>query len=304
MSLRKQFVQFDGGIYFGQVTKTGDRQGFGIMLYNDDSLYQGEWHEDSKLGIGFEQGPLGSYHGQYFQGLKHGAGTFYNRVNGEVYKGEWANDCRHGLARIDDAKGNYFEGCFAHGLKNGFGVMYKNDVVYQGAYKNGVKHGMFVFYKIDSQKSFQVEYRFGKEVGLVTKKGYKRINHLIDRKAPKQRRAAKGRKNKTLRTRETLNSADRRVAHLNASLIKVEKQKRSKLTRTRLVDSWNEGDENKRNSTKNICKGKKKANFLSDSSMGGGSPNQLKVGFVECAEGGLFDFSGDKKKIFRRHSGV
>ena len=59
-------------------------------------VYEGEWLDDQKSGLGFERYTDGSvYHGFYVGNQPHGRGKFTNG-QGEMYEGEWINGTKHG----------------------------------------------------------------------------------------------------------------------------------------------------------------------------------------------------------------
>ena len=63
--------------------------------YKNIRIYEGEFYQDLRHGIGFELYPNGNtYQGGFYEGKAHGNGI-YKWNNGELYDGEW----RHGLKR-------------------------------------------------------------------------------------------------------------------------------------------------------------------------------------------------------------
>jgi hypothetical protein len=205
MNAGNNFIKFDNGLYLGEISEDGLRQGHGIMLYNDDSFYQGNWELDLKQGIGHEKVFSGSYFGEFQNGLRQGKGTYWNNLTKEVYSGDWHKGCKHGHGLLSDRKGNEFEGFWERDLRHGFGITRKKGVCYQGLYRDGMKHGMFCFFRFAENKSFKVKFKFGRKVGVVTKKGYTKIknNNLIEIQMKRNKDKLKKRNSKTLNTRST-----------------------------------------------------------------------------------------------------
>lgn len=94
-----------GNIYEGQRDEQGRRHGQGKFSFADGSVYQGEWHEGLRQGIGMFQTvatqSLGAttYKGQWINDLKHGHGKYWDE-NGDVIVGTWQHDKKNGLCRI------------------------------------------------------------------------------------------------------------------------------------------------------------------------------------------------------------
>ena len=66
---KKPFKTNNGGVYYGQWSKSGLRHGRGTQLWSDGTKYVGNWKEDKVNGKGR---------------LIH--------FNGDVYEGTWHND--------------------------------------------------------------------------------------------------------------------------------------------------------------------------------------------------------------------
>ena len=75
--------------------ENGQRNGFGTMIYPDQSQYRGSWKD----------------------GKKHGRGE-YAFVNGDRYVGEYDNDVRHGFGTyyFNCEKSSQFSGLFSLSL--------------------------------------------------------------------------------------------------------------------------------------------------------------------------------------------
>ena len=68
---------------------TQQRDGFGVQIYDNGRVYEGEWLSDKRSGQGYELYVNGnSYKGGFMNNKAHGKGTYF-WANGEVYEGEW-----------------------------------------------------------------------------------------------------------------------------------------------------------------------------------------------------------------------
>lgn len=77
----------------------------------DDNLeyiiYQGEWKNNMRNGLGNEYGSNGLllYKGDWMNDMRNGYGNEYGSNGLIIYKGEWENDMRHGLGNEYNDKG-------------------------------------------------------------------------------------------------------------------------------------------------------------------------------------------------------
>jgi len=109
----------DDGVFKGQFDADGKNSGFGMMLYSDKSVYNGQWKGNKK----------------------HGYGKF-NYKSGGFYEGQWVDDKKHGCGRYTFSNGNVYEGDWTDGKINGKGMFkYKSGNLYGGDWKNGEMHG-------------------------------------------------------------------------------------------------------------------------------------------------------------------
>lgn len=87
-------------LYTGLLDERKLKQGFGVIQWNDNSKYEGEWVDDRATGVGR---------------LKH--------VEGDEYNGEWLNDKAHGYGTYFHANDNsYYEGAWVLDKQNGDGM--------------------------------------------------------------------------------------------------------------------------------------------------------------------------------------
>ena len=156
----EEVICVDGATFYGGVDDGGLPQGEGTVVYADGGQFQGELHhgkrhgvgreeneeavfegqfkDDEKDGLGIEYFFDGSrYDGYFVEGIRCGHGTFQDE-NG-VYHGEWSDGERHGLGTFYYPSGAYCVGLWSNGLMHGrgiyvdpkgdaFGVMYNDGV--------------------------------------------------------------------------------------------------------------------------------------------------------------------------------
>ncbi len=94
--------------------------------------------------------PNGTYHGEWIEGrmdgsnrvqVRHGKGMM-RYFNGNVYSGDWLNDCFNGVGQYTWADGRVFNGQFKDDKINGKGVgMWPDGKRYEGEYVNDLAEG-------------------------------------------------------------------------------------------------------------------------------------------------------------------
>jgi hypothetical protein len=92
--------------YIGYVNKDQKASGYGIGVYSNGNIYEGQWKNGKKQGSGLYKFSDGEYYeGDFVDDKRQGFGK-YVRKNGEYYKGYWAADFREGEGVIYDKNGN------------------------------------------------------------------------------------------------------------------------------------------------------------------------------------------------------
>ena len=98
--------------YFGNTTykKEGKYKGFfynyerngkGIMEYNNKDKYIGNWKNDKKNGFGkMNYHLIGKYKGNFQNDLRYGEGKF-KYLNGDIYEGNWENNMKNGKGKME-----------------------------------------------------------------------------------------------------------------------------------------------------------------------------------------------------------
>ena len=167
--------------YTGQVNINNQRHGFGILLKNDGSKYEGHWKNNIFNGWGrfidydgtliecnFINGKANGkgmkktlngllYIGDFIDNLKDGNGK--EETNEHIYEGEFKKDKKNGNGKlIYKLLNDYYEGEFKDNCITGVGFYtWKNKDTYKGTFVNGKMHGKG-FYKWPDGGEYYGEY--------------------------------------------------------------------------------------------------------------------------------------------------
>jgi len=124
--------------------------GFGTYVYDDGSIYTGEFKNGKRHGKGRMKWASGARKGEEYEGEwsgddMHGKGR-YVYSDGSVYAGEFRDGKRHGQGVMSWAsgprKGAVYAGDWKDDEINGTGVYtYSDGSVYKGEFKDGKRHG-------------------------------------------------------------------------------------------------------------------------------------------------------------------
>jgi len=129
--------------------KNYEAEGEGIYYskdYNQTIIYEGYFKKGLPNGNGtkyYYEGnkKIGYYNGSWINSKRSGRGEMHNYKEGIIYNGLWKNDKRHGKGKINYTNGDYYEGDFMNGLKEGKGIYYYLDCYYNGGWKEDKRHG-------------------------------------------------------------------------------------------------------------------------------------------------------------------
>ena len=134
-SINIQAKSFQDGIYLGNVLK-GEREGEGIMLFNNGERFIGHWKNDAQEDKGIFYYKNGDkYDGEWINGKREGKGIFYYH-NGDRYEGDWKNDRKDGKGIIYLHNGDRAMGDFSNGCKRGkFVILTKNGEINSMGFK-------------------------------------------------------------------------------------------------------------------------------------------------------------------------
>ena len=93
---KPKVVLANGAEYTGQWDKAGRKEGRGVQVWVDGSMYEGYWKNDKANGKGrliHADGDI--YTGEWKDDKAHGFGI-YNHTDGAWYEGNWFEDKQHG----------------------------------------------------------------------------------------------------------------------------------------------------------------------------------------------------------------
>ena len=96
------------------------------------------------------------------EGKREGANCKHMFPNGDVYKGEWQSDERHGTGRMKYRTGAIFEGCWVHDVRHGYGrLTYPNGDEYNGAWEDDTKQGIGRFIWAEQGAEYEGQFHGG-----------------------------------------------------------------------------------------------------------------------------------------------
>jgi hypothetical protein len=106
--------------------------------------YHGEWRDGLRCGNGVCIGLNGvTYNGEWWKNFPNGKGVMTDE-HGNRYSGQWEQGRFHGVGKLELANGVVYEGEFAMGLRHGRSSIQKHTSVYEfcGGFKLGLAHGL------------------------------------------------------------------------------------------------------------------------------------------------------------------
>ena len=183
-------IKFPTGEYFsGFVNKNFQKQGYGIQINEDGTVYKGFWQNNDidygaiidkndtyYIGEIKEKKPEGTgeifeknkykFEGKFVNGIPEGEGTFTNFKDGSVYVGSMRNGKKVGYGKMTKNDGTVYEGEFAEDCFNGHGILnYSTGQKYDGDFKDGKIEGYGKFYWEDG-KVYEGNFINGQKSGL------------------------------------------------------------------------------------------------------------------------------------------
>ena len=159
--------RYKDAIYRGCIDpKSENREGLGVMEYDNGRVYEGHWKDDLRTGAGYEIYANGNfYRGEFLNGKAHGKG-YYKWANGEYYDGHWDQGQKEGYGEWLSHDGETYIGHWKEGKASGTGCYtWKNGDKYDGEWLQCLKHGkgQDLFANGDS---YTGQYRYGKPWGI------------------------------------------------------------------------------------------------------------------------------------------
>jgi len=151
-------------VYIGEWNLTEQRDGFGMQIWLDSTVYEGTWKNDMPYKGRFIFGHGEVYDGEYLDNQACGKGSFYS-INDSIYSGQWLRDKRHGLGHESLSDGVIYKGEFYEDRKNGKGQMVFMDTSeYDGDFFDDHIHGIGKFIWADGRE-YLGEFNYGKMHG-------------------------------------------------------------------------------------------------------------------------------------------
>lgn len=112
-----------GGRYHGQFVY-GKKEGHGIYIWPDGSVYVGEWRNNIISGTGYYKGKdENEFRGQWRDAVIHGFGM-YTWADGRTFRGQYADDRKEGFGVFTWKDGRRLEGFWREGKQHGFCATY------------------------------------------------------------------------------------------------------------------------------------------------------------------------------------
>ena len=135
--------------------------------YKQGIIYEGEWLNNRKDGIGIEFYKDGyKFQGDYKNGLKHGIGTYFWE-DGSMYQGEWKYNLMDGYGIYKFKDGSICQGFWLSNQLNGFGKLTFAQVkCYIGFFKKDYKSGFGLLFWFKEKKAFIGFWKNNKQNGL------------------------------------------------------------------------------------------------------------------------------------------
>ena len=150
------FVVYEGEMSQGNCLRDGQ----GICLYSNGTLYEGEWKRNKEHGKGTlmtADRKRVIYKGEWERGRMHGQGVYYYHQDDHFssrrkeepseeqcsrYEGDFKENARHGVGRYVLPDGSVYEGDWRENLMSGRGTFkWVDGSTYVGSWKDGKRHG-------------------------------------------------------------------------------------------------------------------------------------------------------------------
>ena len=144
-------------IYEGEMVDS-KREGRGICLFSDGTLYEGQWKRNKEHGYGKLMSSDRKqiiYEGEWERGRMQGTGTYYYGSSdplklGSRYVGQFRENLRNGMGRYFLADGSVYDGQWRDGVMNGLGVFtWPDGSIFDGVWKDGKRNGQGLLRKAD-----------------------------------------------------------------------------------------------------------------------------------------------------------
>jgi hypothetical protein len=154
-------------VYIGEWNQRSERDGYGMQIWPDSTLYEGYWKADTVLRGRFIYENGDAYDGLFENNKAEGRGNYYH-YEGAAYVGDWVADKRQGVGHETTAEGVSYRGEFLADKKHGKGLMVFTDgCEYDGEFCEDLITGFGSFLWPDGRE-YQGEWVRGKMQGKGT----------------------------------------------------------------------------------------------------------------------------------------
>jgi hypothetical protein len=135
----------DRSIYKGNWNSDLKKHGFGVLVKEDGSKYEGGWENDEQSGYGRYFDIKGNYFVGYWKnGKANGDGLLC--IDRSKFDGTWQNDVQIGKGSETFEDGSRYEGSYERGCKHGQGKFtWPDKSCYDGQFHNGMITGKGTF---------------------------------------------------------------------------------------------------------------------------------------------------------------
>ena len=143
-SIQEPMIKFpDGEIYEGGWNLKNQRNGYGILINKEGSVFKGLWENDNFGKYGAFIDNNGNYYiGELENGKAKGKGEMF--INNKMkFKGEFIDDMPCGEGIFENYKENWvYNGNVVNCMKNGYGELkYEDGTIYKGEFKDDKYEG-------------------------------------------------------------------------------------------------------------------------------------------------------------------
>ncbi|TNV71041.1 hypothetical protein FGO68_gene14067 [Halteria grandinella] len=156
----------NGAVYIGQWNiRTQEREGNGRQIWEDGSLYEGQWLKDKANGLGRLIHACGDVYDGEWENDKAGGRGVFTHIDGTCYAGHWKEDKQHGKGKEVWPDGAMYEGDYVMGKKHGQGhFSWADGSSYSGQFTDNHIEGQGCYTWADG-RIYRGEWRFNKMEG-------------------------------------------------------------------------------------------------------------------------------------------
>ena len=166
------YISSSGVVKNSNINDTKVKNGFGKLIFDDNSIFQCYFNDNKANGIGkyIDKNNNEEYIGEYKNNIPNGYGIYSNILNerkcigyfkingindigieeskedGYIYYGEFENNQKNGVGKLQWKEGIKYEGYFFKNQMNGYAIIkYPQKKKYKGQIKNGKMEGFGEF---------------------------------------------------------------------------------------------------------------------------------------------------------------